>query len=449
MNVSELLMLHVLLIGVTLVVVARFLINYNLFHWSSAGFWAWCAFVLYFVIPPLYALLQQDTNDYERDLSYTGGTERGLWILWISLVGIIVFFIFYLRAKPHTPSWHLADSSSIQRPSLVPMVVLFFFVVGMYSLLFTRAALLTTERETAIERGRFVGEVTGYEAGAYNFMFIPILFALLSKEKINRVFGFLLAAAFIGIGALDPWARFSVVSMALAVLLVFLTQKQKKWPHPILIALVMFIALVLNARGHVRFNDESSFWDIVESIPDRTDQTFTAGDTLSTFYVTSYVSDTEVGFDYGIPLINYTMSGYLPSSFFPGKYWLIEWLQTQQGTPNQLITKRLYGAKSSLLGSFYGHAGFVGIVFFMAIAGLLSRKLDGMLQLEAPTLIRATGISFMSMLWMVWNSSDTWGLVTLGTIAMPVIFIWLVSLKKDGLTGSRYGTHTHLRRRVW
>ncbi len=50
---------------------------------------------------------------------------------------------------------------------------------------------------------------------------------------------------------------------------------------------------------------------------------------LPTFYLESYSKDHLTGYDYGIPLINYILTGWIPNRNFPQKYFLMDWLRGQ------------------------------------------------------------------------------------------------------------------------
>jgi hypothetical protein len=319
--------------------------------------------------------------------------------------------------------------------------MLFFLTFGIYSLFLVRGAYLSSDRKFMVEGGRFVGEATGWEYNAHMFVIVPILFLMASGRKIALVVGGILGIVYIVISALDPWGRYTVLSMMIAVSMVIIAQKGNKWPNLYWVVVCVFITLVLQARGHTRFEGYSDFVDTINTVPDSGDDLFLGGDTamLRTLYIESYVYE-KVGYDYGIPTINYAFLGFLPSRFFPNKYMLIEWLEAEQGTLNDPVIKwRLYGAKSSLVGSFYGHAGLPGVLLFMGIAGILSRRLDALVRMDAPDLVRSTGISLMSVMWMVWGSSDTWAIMVMGILSVPTIFIWLISSKQPTWLTRRHG----------
>jgi hypothetical protein len=129
---------------------------------------------------------------------------------------------------------------------------------------------------------------------------------------------------------------------------------------------------------------------------------------------------------------NYVLTGWIPYRILPEKYFMIDWLHNSQlyRIP-QTIERLLYGAKSSLLGSFYANGGIIAVILLVWVAGVMSRKLDGMLAEDSPRLIRAIGISWLSILWMVWGSDDRWGLMAMGVLLIPGLLLWLVSPKQE------------------
>ena len=45
---------------------------------------------------------------------------------------------------------------------------------------------------------------------------------------------------------------------------------------------------------------------------------------LATWYLESFTKDTLGGYDYGIPIVNYSLTGFLPLKYFPWKYFLLD-----------------------------------------------------------------------------------------------------------------------------
>jgi hypothetical protein len=218
--------------------------------------------------------------------------------------------------------------------------------------------------------------------------------------------------------------------MVIALSLIPVLQKKRSWPSSLWLVGLFFVAVIFQLRGHVEWNYENigrETADMVNRLPQRGTQILSSSDTamLPTWYVSSSFYDTWVGHDYGLPLLNYVITGWIPNRIFPQKYFIIEWLRSQQGLMYpKIIDRFLYGAKSSLLGSFYTHGGLLGVLIGGVLAGYLSRRLDGMLAEETSILVKSVAISWLSALWMVWGSGTTWTVMILGAMAMPALAVW-------------------------
>jgi hypothetical protein len=176
------------------------------------------------------------------------------------------------------------------------------------------------------------------------------------------------------------------------------------------------------------------FFALITRIPDEVGSILAAGDSamLASWYLESYIKDRITGYDYGLLFINYLIFGFIPGRFFPAKYFLVDWLRARQ--PRILdarLIAMMMGAKTSLLGSFYGNGGIIAVIIWMWIMGVLCRKMDGMLSEESPLPVKATAVSWMSMLWMIWGSHDFWGLTVIGSLAIPAIFLWLFAPREQ------------------
>ncbi len=429
-----LLILHSTVIGAILVVFWRLLARRELFRWTTAGFWAWVAFGLYFVLNPLSTVWRGNLLVYEIRLQISGGTPRGLWILSVNAIAILVFFIAYLRHHARSPTWHLRQDQEITRP--MGMVMIGFIAVAGYFLLIYRTGLLSAGSERIIEDGRFVGETTGYENSAYIFLFVPTVLLLLSRSPWQRLLGWLMGFADIILSLPHAWSRYATVSMLLAMSLADSAREDRARPRIILVAAALLLAATLQARGHTAWTLTSSGQAFLETASEAVaDVGRVVGSSdaamLATWYLESYVEDRVTGYDYGVPLVNYLLTGWIPYRVLPEKYFLVDWLRLSQPTVySPTIQSLLYGAKSSLIGSFYAHGSVVAVILLMWLAGVLSRKLDGMLAEDSPLLIKAIGISWMSVLWMVWGSADYWGIMVLGALFIPGLAVWLFSPKE-------------------
>ncbi|MBK7917798.1 MAG: hypothetical protein IPJ94_16345 [Chloroflexi bacterium] len=117
---TNILLLTAGLVGFELLFFAYLLARQSLFHWLSAGFWAWVAFMIYFFVPPVAAVVSGNVYSFQTRLQLGGGVGRGLWVAFVILVGIGVFFLTYLRTRPHRI--YLGVHSEI------PIVTPFFWV---------------------------------------------------------------------------------------------------------------------------------------------------------------------------------------------------------------------------------------------------------------------------------------------------------------------------------
>lgn len=442
-EISSILQITAAVISLELALFAVLLVRRGLFHWMSAGFWAWGAFLVYFVLSPVAASFDDlSMSRLQFLLALSGGIERAFWVLLLILMGIAAFFVAYLRTSYRPVTWSLPPPPlSLNLPSL--FVLLAFTAFGMYSLLVFRAGLFSVEGEKLIRGGRFVGNITGYQNGGYGFLFVPILFLLLSHKKRLQVLGGVMLMAFLVFSLPHAWSRYMTVSLLLALSMVFVLKRKRRMPPLIWIVVLLMIAALYQMRGHSdwRYGQiNSELVNLIDSFPARSSQILSSTDTamIQAWYVSSYLNDRWIGIDYGLPMLNYALTGWIPSRFFPEKYFIIDWLNTHRSVYYPAVFDQvLYGSKSSLMGSFYDHGGWVGVLLGCLLAGYLSRRLDGMLAPETSNLVKSMGITWLSILWMVWASSSTWGMMAIGAMAMPALAAWLFLPKTSSRQDSR------------
>lgn len=431
LEISSILRVTAGIVGLELALFAVLLARRGLFRWTTAGFWTWVSFLVYFVLSP-WAVSFNETamTRLQILLALSGGVERAFWVLLLALMGIAAFFVAYLRTPFRPVTWGLPPG-----PIRLNLPVLFlltaFAVFGMYSLLVFRAGLFSTEGETLILGGRFVGDITGYQNGGYGFLFVPILLLLLSPKKRLQALGIILAAAFLVLSLPHAWSRYATVSFLLAISLVMVMKSSKRWPSALWILGLFLVVALYQMRGHRDWRFEEISGEIitlVDSLPSRAAEIFSSSDTsmIQAWYVSSHLNDHWVGVDFGLPVLNYALTGWIPSRIFPDKYFIVDWLRDQRNMYYPAIFDQiLRGAKSSLMGSFYDHGRWVGVLLGCLLAGFLSRRLDGMLAPETSNLVKSTGITWLSVMWMVWASSSTWGMMAIGAMAMPALASWL------------------------
>jgi hypothetical protein len=429
-TVEDLLLGFSISVGIILLVFVILLIRKGLFRWTTAGFWTWNAFALYFFLNPL-ASIWWNTEHYCIYLLLGGGLSRGEWIGFVAIIGIITFFFSYLRASARPATWNLPSSDFRFTMAMKAMMVGFLGIASL-SLLAYRTGVLSAGGNTVIEGGRFTGETTGYEYTAHLFFFVPVVMLLLSRSRFSQLFGLLLSCGYVVLSMPDAWARFTIVSMLLATSIAIAVRRARSWPHPVYLIMIFFITAVLVLRGHESIGSGEEFYEFATRIPDKIGSILAAGDSamLASWYLESYVKDCITGYDYGLPFINYLLFGFIPGRFFPQKYFLVDWLNENRAPIHPTLLAYLYGAKSSLLGSFYANGGVIAVVLLMWMMGRLCRRVDGMLSFESPLLVKATGISWLSTIWMIWGSADFWGFTLMGSLAIPAIFLWLLAPKK-------------------
>ena len=208
MSTSQILLTHSVIVAGLLLFWMWRLRRRDLFHWRSAGFWAWAAFLLYYVLNPLGSLLTDELLRYDLALAIAGGEQRALRIGLVACVGISVFFLVYLRTRTRPITWGLAPSS--QLTPLVWFFLLACIAVALPSLVIYRAGAFGGTENVVIEQGRFTGEVTGYQYSGHMLLLTPALFLILSKSIPGRVLGWLLLAAYVllqRVGSVGPLSR--------------------------------------------------------------------------------------------------------------------------------------------------------------------------------------------------------------------------------------------------
>jgi hypothetical protein len=418
-------------IGTVLAIFYFLLRRRGLFDWTHAGFWAWVAFALYFAVSPGSVVILGDYDLYAFRLAISGGAARALWIMFVAVSGIIMFFIAYLRTTFKPIRWGIRQQSFAFTPP-VTAVMAAFLAVGFYSLLAHRAGLIAYSGEKIIESSRFTGDITGYGNVAHKFIFVPMFLFLISKSPVFKGFGWFLALSYFAFSLPHHFSRYISVSLFVALSIQYCINKKSKWPKIIHIVIIVLIAMMFQIRGHVTWEwgtGMESAAETIAQIPEHGLRTLGGtSDTamLSAWYVKSALEEWHIGYDYGLPFINYVLMGWIPNRFFPQKYFLVDWLRSRRSNffP-EIFVRTLYGSKSTMLGSFYGHGGIWAVLLCMATAGYLCRRLDGMLAPGSPNLVKAVGIGWFSTLWMDWGSGDTWVLMNWGSMAIPGLFLWL------------------------
>lgn len=365
------------------------------------------------------------------DLSLVGGQNRAYLIDVALVLGVAAFFGAYLRTNCSVVTWGFKDRESLSAlPRRSWFLLLVVVVVGLASLASWRAGLVpvggyAVSAGSGFERGRLIG-TTGYVSAASVLLYVPAFMFLLSHDHRLRAVGFVLVAIFVILGSLATYGRFYQVSMLLGVVLAEAIRARTRLRPLAFFLAAAILASVLGLRGHTVFTSLNEAAGLVQQVGSNGVQPITQADALSNWYLTSYQSD-HAGYEYGLPLANYVLTGYLPNQYFPWKYFLLDWLQ-QNRTGGSPVVQSLVdtGLAQGLFGTFYDEGGMAGLILLAFGFGYLGRRIDGMVLRDAPIVVQAAGITWLSMVWMLWGRGDTWGVNTLGYAVAPACLLWLL-----------------------
>ncbi len=430
-RIEDLIVVQSLFILALLIVFAILMAKKGAFNWYSTGFWTWAAILLYFVLNPMASLVTS-MSLYHRNLLMSGGISRAEWVGLVLVFGISAFFITYLLTNVSPVTWGLDTKKQEQLNLPMLLILMGFLGIATMSLLIYRTGFVGGGQDVTIQGSRFVGNTTGYEYIADTFYFFPVVYLLASRAKARNWLGFLLVGLYVALTITSAHSRFSVVSMMLAFSMVLTYKSKSPWPHPIFVLLAFVGGAVLTLRGHTTLESTDELMGFIQQIPSEFINLFSTVDSamLSSFYLESHVRDNITGYDYLLPLLNYLFFGFIPSRFFPQKYFLVDWLRANQPPLyDHLTTLYLYGSKSSLVGSFYGNGGIIGVILLMAAMGFLLRKVDGMISKDSHLIIKSIGFTWTCFLWMIWGSHDYWGAIVIGVNAIPGLFLWIFAPK--------------------
>ena len=393
----------------------------GLFHWLSFGFWSWAAFTLYFFITPIIQYFG-DPFYLETRLEVTEGLLRLLWVTFCVAVGILVYFIAYFRSTPSRPSFGLPQE---EWPRGTRWVLLLAMAGAIYSLIYYRGAFGFEIIPIDIVRGKYEGEVMGYQRVMHYFANFPIVLLILHRS--TRWLGLVLAGIILVARFEDAWDRFTAVSLVLAMTMIVAVIRQRRWPHPLLVGGLVVFTLLMHARGHVPLSDFIASGRMITTSKQEVKRGEGAN-MLASLYLKTYLHDHE-GYNYGIPFITKLVLGPLPRKYFPWKDRLMEQFSPRLDFDDIPGSKMMYGAKTSVIGDLYGFGNILAVILGMALLGIFSRKLDGFLEPRRPQAIQAIGICWLSSLWMMLGSSLSWIAITFYLNAVPfvgvVICAWL------------------------
>jgi len=434
--IADGLLLHCLIIGTILLLILVTLHRRHLFNWLSTGFWAWAAFVFYFFIAPLVQYWG-DPVYLEAYLTPTEGLPRMVWVAGCVAVGITTFFWAYFRYRPGNPKWGLEQESW---PPGTWIIIILALAGAVYSMITYRGAFGFEATQFELEKSsKFVGKVTGYETGLNICAVFPII--LLIMRRSTRIMGIAIAGIYL-LGKLDDrYDRANAVSLLIGVSIALTFVQRRKWPSGVWIAGILVFALFLQARGHYSVPQYRESGKMTVYAGREEVSRGEGAIMLSTFYLKSYIHD-KAGYTYGIPLISSVAFGALPRKYFPWKDWMVETYLTKVTRAFQMEAL-MFGGKSSVIGDLYGFGGIVAIVGGMFILGFLARKLDGFLAPQAPMVMRAMGVVWLSYLWMMLGSALLWSAALLYLTSVAFLAVVLCakifgSSKRLAVTAVKY-----------
>lgn len=406
-------LLHCLIIGIILLFTLLILRRRHLFHWLSTGFWAWGAFALYFFITPLIQYWGDPTH-LETYLAPTEGLPRMVWVTGCVALGMTVFFWAYFRSRPGNLTLGLDQENW---PPGTWIIIILALAGAVYSMIYFRGAFGFEAANFELEKSsKFVGKVTGYETALNICALFPMI--LLIMRRSTRLLGFAIAGIYL-IGKMnDRHDRANAVSLVIAVSMALTFVRRRKWPSGVWIVGILLFTVLLQARGHLSFTEFRQSGQMTLSTGRGEVAKAEGAVMLSQFYLKSYLHD-KAGYTYGIPLLSSVVFGALPRKYFPWKDWIIETYLSPKVARAFEMELSMFGSKSSVIGDLYGFGGIFAVAGGMFILGFLVRKLDGWLAPQAPVVMRAMGVVWLSLLWMMLGSSLLW---SAGLMFLTAIF---------------------------
>lgn len=440
MPIQYALLIHCLVVGLVLVLALLAAHRRGRLTLLHTGTWVLFACSLYFVFNPAAALFTGATDVYEEALlQYTReGSRRVLWMLLVIVAGIVSFFVAYLSAgRSHTPS--TPPKRQIRWSTLNIACLAMAIGIGLYGILFYRTAgefVDSSLRDSAqFDQGRIVGGVTGYVTAAHKFYIFPVVLLLFRGPTSVRRFGGLLLLGFVGLRLYDSHDRASVVSLTAAAGMALLAHRnasegatRRRWRARDLVPFVAaaLVAGVLTMRGHSSISDASLSLDGTPSAQKLAVESNTA--MLPPLYARTYQFDRK-GFDYAVPVLTRALFGWLPRRYFPWKDDLNETLLDQtmrRDTPADF--RWIMGPKMTLVGSFYGHGGLIGVVLGMLLLGRGAVALDRLVASGSSDLRRSVGIVWMADAWMMFAGNTVGIMMRMFTTGLPCLMLY-VTLK--------------------
>jgi hypothetical protein len=422
MGLNEALLINCLVVSSLLTYEYFKLSQHGLFHWLSAGFWVWGAILFYVVVAPLGQYYWGQTFYIETRLAATEGVPRLLWITLCITVGTYVFFVAYFKSRPAEVRLGLPQD---RWPAGTSIIMALSLIGAVYTLIQFRGFMGMEEARKFEDFRGFTGDVIGYQFVGHYLALFPI--SLLIFRKSTRYLGYALAVVFI-VGRLDDkWNRTSNINLLFSISMISVVLSQRRWPFTHWLVIILLITVVYEARGHItmeQFIASGRFTS--EGVTQRVKKS-PSYSMLQTLWLQSYITDKSY-YNYGLPLVNDLLFGYLPRKYFPWKSDIIESIIPYKAKSNEdAYDDMMHGSKSMVFGSLYECGGLVGIIVGMLLLGFLARKMDGLISTRSPMVLRILGIVWMGEIWMIFGSSLMWGAQELFISGLPCLGLVIVN----------------------
>jgi hypothetical protein len=318
-------------------------------------------------------------------LGFTPTDDEFIKALLISSLGLLVFAAASILAVGKArPVFIFCDRRPMTKAELVALCVTWLLLgpLTIYSVLST------------IEGADFVGSgavqmdvingiavninTTGYLTDAKN-MLVPLLVmtVFLTRWRWWSLVGIFL---FIGYRMYVGWGRWTIITMAFMLLLIYLWEKRMRWPKrralfigmiagPII--LIIFLALgdnrdliksyIVGETATKTLFDDRSFSEKIDS-PDFANFNFLA-------YIAAVVPAQSGTYTYGTQYL----------ALFTEPIPRVLWKNKPVGSPIQLVNLNDYGnfafMTASLVGDAWMTGGWLGVIGIMALAGALLGRL--------------------------------------------------------------------------
>jgi hypothetical protein len=411
---------HGAVMSVIMIAMLLLLLNRRLFAPDSTGFWVWVAFSICFVINPVTTLVSSDYSTYEY---YTRGTyvddARVLWVLLNAAVGVIVFFAVYLKTQPGS---YTAGSTPIS-PTALAIVVTVFMAIGWNAILSYR---INENAERIVVNAKFVGSVSGWQSDTHGFVIFPCLLLIASKKY--RILGLIIGLLYIVVRFNDTSDRFSILMLPLAAFMYFMIKRGRRWPSLAASSIAVALLFFLVARGHEKLEAiPHSELDVHKIVNDALKNIGRGADTsmLPTFYRETDLVE-QHGYTYGAGIVQEILFAPLPRPYFPWKDDVFSFIPGVSYR-NESWSADVYGAKSTIVCSFYGYGGIIGVIIGMACLGYLLRKLDGLLRRDTPFLALVWAVMVLTTIWLGVLGSIEWWYKAVMLCSMPLFALIILN----------------------